>query len=251
MESVKAALRVLELVAEHRGVGVSELARVTGDPKTTVQRQLTTLHEAGWITPLQQGARRRWVLSSKLPLIALKSDQFSTLRTAALPVMEKLREATRETVHLTVREDQHIILIERLDSPQTIRIVRAIGSRAPLHVAANGKAILAQMTTAEVDAYLARDLESWTDRTVSDPASIRGNLARISEAGYAFGDGELDLNVRTVAAAVTQEDGAPIGSISLSCPAFRLTDDLVEGYGNLVKDAAAEIGREVQAIDLQ
>lgn len=251
MESVKAALRVLELVAEHRGVGVSELARITGDPKTTVQRQLTTLHDAGWIAPVHKGARRKWVLSTKLPMIALKSDQFSALRTVALPVMEKLRDATRETVHLTVREDQHIVLIERLDSPQTLRIVRAIGSRAPLHVAANGKAILAQMPAAEVDSYLAQDLASWTDRTMSNPEEIRSNLTRTSRVGYAFGDGELDLNVRTVAAAVLQEGGTPIGSISISCPAFRLTDDLVAEYGELVKEAAAQISRDVQKIEAQ
>lgn len=244
MESVKAALRVLELVAENRGIGVSALSRMTGEPKTTVQRQLTTLHESDWIVPVMSGKRRKWVLGTKLPLIALKADRFSILRNVALPPMEALRDKTQETVHLTIREDNQIVLIERVDSPQTLRIVRAIGSTAPLHIAANGKAILAHLPPDELASYLSRELVSWTEKSVSNPEELRRNLDTVRELGYAFGDGELDLNVRTVAAAVLQADGSPIGAVSISCPASRLTDDLVHPYGGQVKAVAEQISHD-------
>lgn len=51
MESVKTALRVLEAVVDTPLVGVSELARRLNEPKTTIQRCLTTLHEAGYVRP--------------------------------------------------------------------------------------------------------------------------------------------------------------------------------------------------------
>lgn len=245
MESVKTALRVLELVAEAGEVGVSELARLTGEPKTTVQRNLTTLHEAGWLMPVLVGQRRKWALSTRLPLIASKMDRVTNLRHVALPVMEALRTATSETVHLTLREDRDIVLVERLETPHTLRIVRAIGSRAPLHVAANGKAILAHLPDAEIDEYLGGKLEAWTKKTLTTRQALAGEIALIREKGYAHSNGELDLNVRTVAAAILSGGSVPIGSLSLSCPASRLTDDLVEDYGAQVSAAARRISEKL------
>ncbi|MEV1178630.1 helix-turn-helix domain-containing protein, partial [Nonomuraea sp. NPDC049784] len=47
MQNVLNALRVLEEVAIRQPAGVGELARVLGLPKSTVQRSLRTLHDAG------------------------------------------------------------------------------------------------------------------------------------------------------------------------------------------------------------
>ncbi|MFP3472194.1 helix-turn-helix domain-containing protein, partial [Micrococcus sp. SIMBA_144] len=50
IQSVVNAFAVLEAVAEHQPVGLSETARLTGLPKTTVLRCLATLRETGWLT---------------------------------------------------------------------------------------------------------------------------------------------------------------------------------------------------------
>lgn len=49
MRSVRTTFRILEAVAEHQPIGLSELARRLGLPKSTVQRSLATLAELGWI----------------------------------------------------------------------------------------------------------------------------------------------------------------------------------------------------------
>ena len=51
MENVLTTMRVLEAVADHQPVGVSELSRVTQVPKTTVQRSLPG-YPASWSTGL-------------------------------------------------------------------------------------------------------------------------------------------------------------------------------------------------------
>src|SRR5580658_2412813 len=179
MESVKTALKVLELVAETGQGGVSELARRLGEPKSTVQRNLLTLHEAGWIKPVERGGRRGWALSAKVLSLARKLQPAADLREQALPIMDELRDATRETIHLTLLDGDRVVLIERLDSPQTLRTVRPLGSVVALHAASNGKAILANLPATRRQAYLARPLERFTPRTLTDPRALEAELNRI------------------------------------------------------------------------
>jgi len=241
MDSVKTALEVLEQVGAGGEVGVSELARAVGAPKSTIQRDLVTLHEAGWIRPVGLGGRRRWTLSSKVLALARRFQPALRLREHALPVMEELRDLTRETIHLTLREGDRVVLIERLDSPQTLRTVRQLGATTPLHAASNGKAVLAWLSPAERAAYLARPLPAFTPRTLTDPAALERDLEAIRARGYSLSAGELDLDVRAVAAAIRLASGEPIAALSISCPALRFPDEKTSQYGDWVRQAAARI----------
>jgi IclR family acetate operon transcriptional repressor len=247
MESVKSALRLFELVAAHGEIGVSELARLTEQPKSTVQRGLTTLYDAGWLRPAGVGGRRRWAPSARLMVLARGLDPAPRLQRSALGAMQDLRDATGETIHLMLRDGDEVVLIERLDSLKTLRTVRALGARAPLHVAANGKAVLANLPAEDQDRYLAGRLARWTPRTHTDSGDLRGELAQVRARGYAFSDGELDIEVRAVAAAILDADGQPLGSLSISCPATRLEPAQVEPYGQMLAEAARAISRRYAA----
>ena len=242
MDSVKTALKVLEQVGIAGQAGVSDLARAVGEPKSTIQRDLVTLHEAGWIRPVDVLGRRRWTLSSKVLALARRFQPALRLREHALPVMEELRALTRETIHLMLREGNRVVLIERLDSPQTLRTVRQLGASTPLHAASNGKAVLAWLSGPERRAYLARPLQAFTPRTLTDPAVLERDLETIRSKGYSLGDGELDLDVRAVAAAIRLETGEPVAALSISCPAFRFPDEKIGEYGEWVRQAAERIG---------
>jgi IclR family acetate operon transcriptional repressor len=186
-----------------------------------------------------------WTLSPKLLSLAQRAGH-PRLRELALPIMEKLRNKTRETIHLMVpHDDRTVVLIERLDSPQPLRIVRSLGGRSMLHVASNGKAVLAHRDASELDAYLARPLKASTPHTITDPAALRAELASVRAQGYAVSMGELDEGVRAVAAAILGPDERPVGSLSISCPAHRLPDERVARYGAWVRAAAKEISQLV------
>jgi IclR family transcriptional regulator, acetate operon repressor len=241
MESVKTALRVLELVGAAGRAGVSELARATGEPKSTVQRDLVTLHEAGWIRPVEAAGRRRWALTAKVLTLARRVQPAPGLREVALGVMEPLRTRTSETIHLTLRDGDNVVLIERLDSPQPLRTVRPLGSTAPLHLSSNGKAILAHLPEAEQATYLERRLAGLTPKSLTVSRALARDLKLTRERGFALNDGELDLQIRAVAAPILAGRGQPIAGLSISCPATRLPDSLINEYGKLVRRAAKEI----------
>jgi len=239
MDSVRLALTIVEHIATNGPAGVSALARDLGEPKSTVQRSLETLHQAGWLSAAPDpidGRKRSWSLTSKLT--SLKRDAGrARLRDAALGQMEQLRQQTRETIHLMAPEGQTVVLIERLDSPQLLRIVRPLGAHSPLHAASNGKAVLAFLPQKEREAYLAGPLARLTPQTITDPDLLRADLDEVRRLGFAVNRGELDPDVRAVAAPILDATGRPIGSMSISCPATRLSDELIPRYGEAVVEA--------------
>ena len=70
---------------------------------------------------------------------------------------------------------------------------------------------------------------------------LKGELEAIRGRGYAVDDEEFALGLRCVAAAIHDEHGEPLASISLSGPSARITDDRIEELGALVVHTAAEI----------
>ncbi|MFI7706749.1 IclR family transcriptional regulator [Nonomuraea sp. NPDC049480] len=228
MQNVINALRVLEEVAARQPAGVGELARELGLPKSTVQRGLRTLHEAGWIRPAG-GAVTRWQVTSKALQVGRRAEL--GLRDVALPVMEELRQRTGETIHLMVPEGDAVVLIERLETDKPLRIVLPLGIRLPLHASANGKAVLAHLDR-PID-----ELPGYTGTTITDPEVLRAELAEVRARGYADNRGEWRSDIAAVASAVLGPDG-PLASLSVSTPASRMPDDLRREYGKLVTRAA-------------
>lgn len=239
MRSVTTALRVLEAVAVHQPVGLSALTRSLGLPKSTVQRNLATLAEAGWIEP--EDDTGRWQVGIRAFVVGSAVGSRGGLRPAALPVMKALGGEVGETVHLMVPAGRDVVLVERVDSPRPLRAVAPLGARGPMHATSNGKAVLAALPADEIDAYIEAGLDPVTTRTIVDPAALRAELGKIAELGYATCLEELEEGVVSVGAAIRPGHGRPVASLSISGPASRMTPDLLTGYGKKASRAAESV----------
>ncbi|GHJ39244.1 IclR family transcriptional regulator [Streptomyces sp. TS71-3] len=237
MQNVLNALRVLEEVATRQPVGVGELSRVLGMPKSSVQRALRTLGEAGWIRPAG-GEITRWVVTTKALDVGRHASGDLDLRNAAMPILEELRRATDETIHLTVPEGDRMVLIERLETSKAVRTNMSLGHSLPLHASANGKAVLANSPAEVVDRVLAEGLPRYTDTTITDPERLLAELERIRAQGYATNGGEWRSDVGSVAAVVMGGAKQPVGSLSVNVPMSRLTDESRPFFGAVVSEAA-------------
>ncbi|WP_199543413.1 MULTISPECIES: IclR family transcriptional regulator [Prauserella] len=240
MRTVLSAFRVLEEVAYTQPVGVGELARRLRLPKSTVQRALRTLWTAGWICP--DGAEvTRWVLTTRALHIGQRAIADLSVRDAATAIMHELRKETGETSHLMVREGDRAVLIERVETEHPIRAVIPLGSAVPLHGSSNGKAMLASLPREQVREILGGKLERYTGRTIVDWDEFFAELDRVAKRGYASNVGEWRTDITAVASPIFDHDGTPVASISISAPGSRMTEDLREGYGELVIEAAQRI----------
>lgn len=247
MRSVVTTFRVLETVAEQQPVGLSELARVLGLPKTTVQRSLSVLGELGWIAAAPHSEQTRWILTTRALTIGGRVSGVTHLRAAALPVMQQLSRATEETIHLTVPEGPSVVLIDKVDSTREVRTVTWIGGHVPMHASSSGKAMLSRMSEAEVRALLGDRLERSTDRTVTDLGALLAELDVVRKRGWAVNVGGWRDDVSAVGAPVLDVDGRPVAALSISTPSHRLPEDIRPHYGELVRDAAAQATRNLEA----
>ncbi|WP_414166988.1 IclR family transcriptional regulator [Streptoverticillium reticulum] len=246
MQNVLNALRTLEEVAARQPAGVAELARALGLPKSSVQRALVTLHGAGWIRPTGELVTR-WAVTTKALQVGRSATGELGLRDVALPVLEELRRRTDETVHLTVPEGGKVVLIERLETSQPVRIVLPLGQQLPLHASSNGKAVLAASPPETIERYLAEGLPRYTDTTITDPERLRAELAVIRARGYAVNGGEWRSDVSAVAAAVVAAGcGPPVAGISVNVPTSRMSETSRTAFGALVAEAAKTLGAALE-----
>ncbi|WP_158501624.1 IclR family transcriptional regulator [Vitiosangium sp. GDMCC 1.1324] len=244
LQSVQTALSVFEKVAVAQPIGVSELARELGLTKSTVQRCLVTLHEAGWIRP-EGKEQTRWVITSKCFSLGRRVGDVPRLREVAARWMEQLRTESRESIHLVLPEGRDAVAMEALESPHTLRIFWPVGARAPLHVTAAGKAMLSRYAEEDLEAYLSKGLEPTTRSSITDARKLRAELKLTRERGWASTEDELTEGACSVAAAILDRQGRPIASLSISGPTLRMGRSVREAYGKHVRRAAEEIGREL------
>lgn len=197
---------------------LADLARRTGLPKATVHRVCQEL--AAWGALERSGVRYRlglrlWELGQRVP-------RQRVFREAALPFLENLLFATRETVHAAVLDGHQVVYIERLSARGTSTSAPSrLGGRMDLHATATGKCLLAHAPAAFVEQTLATTLPARTKNTVCTPERLRRQLAEVRRTGVAIEREEVRAGYFSVAAPVFASPGVVIGAISVTAPLTR------------------------------
>jgi IclR family acetate operon transcriptional repressor len=243
LRSVNRALRALEVIAEDGELGVTELGRRLGVHKATASRLAATLADHGMLERDPVGGRYR--LGFGILRLAAAAVADVDLVMLGRPVVEELAESTRETVNLGVRSGDGVVYIDQVNGARSIVSVSWVGRRTPMHCSASGKVLLAWMDEADRDRILATPLERPTEKTETDPAALRAQLAEVGRRGWGQTVGELEEGLNAVAAPVFRGDGSVLAALSVSGPAFRLRAiDLARAARSTV-DAAAAISRRL------
>lgn len=229
MKSVQTALRVFETVAELQPIGLSELARQTETPKSTVQRCLTTLEASGWVraTP----ASGQWVITARAYTLGSRIATEHDIRSQALPALSALQIETTETIHLTVPDGDEMVLVERLDSSHQLRAFLPLGTRLPLHAASNGKAFMAAQTDDWIARYMTSGFAAQTKKTKVTAAALWDDIEQTRARGYAVTDGELHDGISSVAVSVRDENRRVVACFSISGPSSRISPDRYADLG--------------------
>ncbi|MFF6786636.1 IclR family transcriptional regulator C-terminal domain-containing protein [Streptomyces sp. NPDC012510] len=241
MKSVTRSLRILEAVAQHQPVTVGELTKIFGLPKSTVQRSLVTLAEAGWLRANRKDTTR-WEIGARVLAVRPAALQGSSLLAAAHEPMVRLRDALNETIHLSVPDALHcMVVVDRVDSDHPVRTFHTIGDTSPLHATAAGRAVLAHLPNSEIDQFSAGVLEGYGEETITDPSELRAELRRVRQRGYAVNHNQYRPDVCAVAAPVLDAGGSPLAAVAASMPGSRFDPARTAELGRIVVDAASEI----------
>ncbi len=240
IQSVLNAIRILEAIGSLQPVGVSELSRQVGLPKSSVQRALLTLDRAGWVCAAE-GDRTTWRLTSAMLGISLKAFGEYSLRDYAESAMRELQRRTNETVHLVSLDGDCGLILHRIDSSQPVRAFVSVGTRSPLHATASGQAILAHLPADKVEEILATSLDTYTDSTVTDRQKLVDRLETVRRRGYAVNVAEWRDEVASVSSPILSVDGSVVAALTVSVPVSRFSDEVAERIGGWTTELAWQV----------
>ena len=222
LTSVANAARVLKsFSAQNPTWGVSELSVELGLSSSSVHRLLSTLADEGVLDQDSESGRYRLGLSVFDMAAAMPKQR--TLHEAVLVSMTELRSRTGETVQVGVLDGREVVYVERLDSPNTLRVFTQLGRRASAHRTSSGKAIIAFLPRGQRDRLLKGwSLDRATEFTITDPTILRDELLAIRRRGYAENRQESELGVVSVAAPIRDSTGHAVAALSLAGPSERM-----------------------------
>jgi len=234
IESVDNVLRLLLMVARQRQVRVSEASAELCTAVSTAHRLLAMLAHHGFV--VQDPETKAYMAGHVLLRIGLSSVNNLDIRTLLRPFLEELRDETGETVHAAVLQGSEVMFIDCAESPMALRVTYRVGPLMWAHCTSVGKAWLA----CESDDFLrglypSPKLPALTADSITSRAALMTELAEVRRAGYSHNEGESEVGVGSVSAAVCDHHGKPVAAVSISVPLARMTPERWEVLAKAVQ----------------
>lgn len=235
---------ILDLFSrEHPEWSTTEIARTCDLPTPTAYRILAALRRHGFVT--QDAGSKRFRLGIAALDLGERARALVDVRSAALPVLRRLCHEAGETALLTVLSEGHdrSVCLERVESPQPLRLSVEPGRQMPLHAGASQKVLLAYLPPEEIQRVLSGPLERLCRATITDPQELRADLAQIRRRGWASSFEETNVGVWGLAVPILNGHGGVVGAVGLAGPSARLPRARVAEHLGRLRAGAEEIAR--------
>lgn len=248
--AVKSARRVLDILEMYarspQPATLTRIAELLALPKSSCLALLETLEASGYLFEVRPQVgyypTRRWLEHAQV--IADNDPIVQTLE----PVMDRLRDETRETVILGRLAGDRVMYLHIIESPQTIRYSARAGEFKPLHGSSSGKALLGSLTAEERRAVLDRiELKRFNERTITRRDVLEREIASGVARGWHTSVGEHVPDVTGVSRAVSV--GGEVYVLSIAGPIHRL-EERIEAIGDVLVRACSQVGRSGAAAQL-
>ncbi len=199
VRSVQRAFDLLALLGQQReSATLSELARATTLPVSTVARLLATLEHSGLV---RRAATGGYAAGGRLLQIGLAAVRGLSIYDLSEAHLRRLSEESGETANLAVRADVgHAIYLRQHVSSHSIHHASWLGRTLPLDKTAVGHALTGHLNS-------------------------KGFVARRDT---------LERGVTAIAAPVHGPGGDIAAALSITGPSYRISDAAIDRYGALV-----------------
>lgn len=242
--ALQRGLRLLHLFSESpRGLTAKQVTALSRLPVSTVHRFLANLVTAGFLNRDGEGTHYLGIACFSIGQAAVGQLD---IRRLSIPYLRELNQQTRETIHLTVRHGLSAVYVEKLDSPEPLRIHSRIGAAVPLYCTAVGKVMLAYMPADEQERVLPElNLKRQTANSVGNLQELKAELYRVRKNGYACDLEENEMHIRCVAAPIWDHTGSVQSSVSITAPTVRMPVTRLRQLAPMIQKAGLQISLEL------
>lgn len=223
-------------------LGVSQIARELGQNPSTCFNLLKTLVHERLVT--FDDRTKTYTLGLGFVEMAKGSLEKASFARLARPHLDAVAEEFRVTMTLWQRAGRdRVVLVERADNEDAMRVHMSIGQRLPALIGALGRCFAAfdGMTEAEIRT-------AFKDLRWQDPPEIESYLAEVQAArqhGYAIDMDRYVRGVITVSAPVLDEQRQPVMALSAIGFSGQFTPVRLDALAQSVKDHARQLSAAI------
>ena len=238
------ALEVLDIIAlADSSMRFTDILNQADQPRGTLHRQLSNLIEEGLVLVNPDGT---YDPGFRLLKLAARAWSKNTFRTIAESHVRRLHEATGETIHLGVLNGLEVIYVDKIESNQTVRMHSQLGNASPLYCTGIGKAMLALLDEDDCANRAAQfEYVKYTDTTLHTSKMLLKEIDQIRTLGVSHDREEHEVGIRCVSAGIGGEGYSRIAGVSITAPAYRISEDTIIEWERLVRETARAIERDM------
>jgi DNA-binding IclR family transcriptional regulator len=146
-----------------------------------------------------------------------------SLRAERRAILARLVGEIGETCNFTMLDGDQVIYVDRVETAWPLRMTLTSGSHVPLHCTASGKLLLALLPKASRERLTAHlGLMRYTGSTITDPARLAAELARIRTCRYATDNEECHAGLVCVAVPVMDANKRVCAALAVQAPVSRM-----------------------------
>jgi DNA-binding IclR family transcriptional regulator len=221
-------------------------ATMLGTTRSTTYRLVNALVQARYLRQTSSG----YLLGPKLIELGTLALEQMPLTTVARPYLDRLAQATLDTVNLGVRDGRDVLFIDKISSQRGLELGSDVGRRMPLASTGIGKALMIDLRPQEWAALFQASrcgLSSARFKSESrpdKPVFLHG-MVRYVAGGFAFDLGENEESIRCVAAPVRDASGAIVAAVSVASAIPFMPLERMEELVPIVQREARGISEEL------
>ncbi|MDN5917975.1 MAG: IclR family transcriptional regulator [Pseudonocardia sp.] len=236
IDSVDHALRLAILLQQEGPLGVTDAAARLGVARSTAHRLFTTLVYRDFA---EQGEDRRYAAG---PILRSLNgvEPVKNLRTIALPHLRTLVGRTNETANVMVLRGAQIQMVATVECDHILRVGDREGRLLPAHLVSGGRAILARLSRAELEARYADEAQTGV------PLELVERIVRQTRRrGFAVNDQATEAGLTAIGHAVGSPGDTPAAALSLALPTARYHRRMLPDLVSALAGAARAIERDL------
>ncbi|CAN5249770.1 IclR family transcriptional regulator C-terminal domain-containing protein [soil metagenome] len=185
---------------DHPEMTLSEVADRTGLTRATARRFLHTLVQLGYV----RTDGRLFTLTPQVLRLGTSYLSSLGLPEIAQPHLEALSELLGESTSAAVLDGTDIVYVARAATRRIMSVNINLGTRFPAFATSMGRVLLAGLDPVDLHTYFSvADLHSREAAVAQSEKSLRAELDRVRDQGWALVDQELEHGLRSIAAPVT------------------------------------------------
>lgn len=238
--AVEKCFEILELFALlKKPLSVSEISKALHLNKSTVYNIVYTLDDLG---VLEKVADVKFQFGSRLYILGRAAGQASELVGTIHPYLEEINHKTKLSAFIGIRSGMQAVIIDKVDSTFDIKIHSEIGMRIPLLAGAGGRALLAQLSDAEVEDILKKnDLKKFTPNSCMSKDTYKRLVKEVRREGIAVDMEEYIEGIRAFAIPINNSRANLQVALWVVGLKGQITSDTIPALSDYLKATAKNI----------